>query len=174
MRVEANDDEDSDDDIEIGAATTDFKCALTMGDLKDAMTSYVFIFLRPSIQIMLLLYSSLMILIVHLVSSYTRSTFPKSPLNFQNFSRRHLQQKQKKNSKKCPHSFSAKSLREYFKSGVPTDCPIQGCPQKLTLHDFESDPALQRRVDAHLKREKEGTNARPATQFHEVSDSEDD
>lgn len=43
MRVEANDDEDSDDDIEIGAATADFKCALTMSDLKDAMTSYVFI-----------------------------------------------------------------------------------------------------------------------------------
>lgn len=39
--TEAGDDEDSDDDIEIGAQQHDFRCPLTLKLLTEPMTSYV-------------------------------------------------------------------------------------------------------------------------------------
>ncbi|KAK4701755.1 E3 SUMO-protein ligase NSE2, partial [Phenoliferia sp. Uapishka_3] len=51
--AEAGDEEDSDDEIEVGAQTTDFKCPLTLSVMKDPMSSFVpsphlFSFLSPS------------------------------------------------------------------------------------------------------------------------------
>ena len=42
IAAEPGDEDDSDDEIEVGAQTTDFKCPLLLSVLKDPMSSCVF------------------------------------------------------------------------------------------------------------------------------------
>ncbi|GAA5927386.1 SUMO ligase MMS21 [Sporobolomyces koalae] len=86
----------------------------------------------------------------------------------------------------CPHSFSGYAIKEYIQSNHGNvECPIGGCSKRLKLDTVERDQGLQRRVEGHLRRIKEGRsqNSGPgATQgaagdgrtYVEMEDSSDD
>ncbi|GAA6019039.1 hypothetical protein JCM11491_002498 [Sporobolomyces phaffii] len=90
--------DDSDEELEIGAQSTDFRCPLTASILEDPYTSSV-----------------------------------------------------------CPHSYSGEAIKEYIRTNSgQVACPVAGCSKKLTLATVERDDGLNRRVEGHLKRVKEG------------------
>ncbi|GAA5860407.1 hypothetical protein JCM8547_000294 [Rhodosporidiobolus lusitaniae] len=64
----------------------------------------------------------------------------------------------------CPHSFSGDDIKDLIRqNGGSVQCPNSGCPKRLTLANIERDTALNKRVEAHQKRLREG-RTQPGTQ----------
>lgn len=119
---EAGDESDSDDELEIGGQTQDYKCPITLGLLTDPLTACVPPLSLPPIPLPLL-HQSLC------ADNPNRSVCKHS------FSGEAIRA-----------SFAGKGR------GATISCPAAGCRQKITLEMCRPNPQLAKRVKAYERR----------------------
>jgi len=76
-------------------------------------------------------------------------------------------------SKKCGHTYSAKTAKDYFK-GAGNKCAVYGCNARLTAADFKKDVAKEVQLKAYKKKQARATQTQSrATQDVDMDEDSD-
>lgn len=128
-------DDDSDDDLQIGGATQNFRCPLTTNILEDPITKYVTLSILP---------------FPCSIASELSTNLPPYPRSFSVC------------STLCKHSYSRSAIQDYVAAGN-NRCPASGCQAAVSQRSLKEDPALTKKVAAFKRREEERLIARRQT-----------